>query len=162
MGRPKKEINYELAEKLFNIHCTQEEVAFVLNVGLATLKRDEKFRAIYKKGGSTGKVTLRRLQWAKAQGQPATYLRDEATGELVRDGKGNPVISTPAMVPDTTMQIWLGKQILGQADKIEQKVERTTDGLSAVEFSDEELVAIIKSGGGPGTAKPPISPQSLN
>ena len=47
---------------------------------------------IIKKGKDKGKASLRRLQWEGAQ-------------------KGNP-----------TMLIWLGKQLLGQTDKVEQNV----------------------------------------
>ncbi len=51
---------------------------------------ERRFAAILAKGKSKGKTKLRRLQWESAE-------------------KGNVV-----------MQIWLGKQILGQSDQIEQ------------------------------------------
>lgn len=88
-GRPKFIIDYEQVEKLASIHCTQQEIATFLGCSVDTLQHDEKFSAIYKKGLETGKMSLRRLQWKKAQ-----------------DG-------------NTTMLIWLGKNLLGQKDKIE-------------------------------------------
>ena len=55
------------------------------------------------KGRDAGKIRLRKLQWNAAE-------------------KGN-----------VTMLIWLGKQVLGQAEKQEVKWENTVDG---VEFID--------------------------
>jgi len=89
VGRPKKVIDYEAAEKLAYLHCTQEEMASFLGVSTDTLRRDPVFCDIYKKGMDNGRTSLRRLQWKQAE-------------------EGN-----------TTMLIWLGKQILGQRDKQE-------------------------------------------
>lgn len=85
-GRPKKEIDYALVEKLAHIHCTQEEIAEVLSVSVKTLQRNKEFCRIYKKGISSGKMSLRRQQWEAVE-------------------RGN-----------TTMLIWLGKQYLEQRD----------------------------------------------
>jgi len=89
IGRPKIELDYELINKLAQIHCTQEEIANFLEVSVKTLQRDEEFCRIYKKGVDEGKMSLRRIQWKLAD-------------------KGN-----------TAMAIWLGKQYLGQKDKQE-------------------------------------------
>lgn len=89
MGRPKIEIDFELVEKLAHIHCTQEEIAEVLGVSTKTLQRNKEFCRIYKKGISSGKMSLRRQQWKAAD-------------------RGN-----------TAMLIWLGKQYLGQKDDAE-------------------------------------------
>ena len=93
-GRPKKEINYDFVTELANIQCTQEEIAGVLKISVRTLQRDEEFCRIYKNGMLNGKMSLRRKQW-----------------EAVNEG-------------NVTMLVWLGKQYLGQKDKIE------TDDLS--------------------------------
>ena len=89
MGRPKIKLDYELIKKLSYIQCTQLEIASVLDVAINTLRKDNDFLPIYKKGQEEGKMSLRRLQWKSAD-------------------KGN-----------VTMQIWLGKQYLGQKDKKE-------------------------------------------
>ena len=79
------------------IHCTKSEIAGVLGMSTRTLDRrlkeigEENFDTLYKKNLSHGNVSLRRMQWRQAD-------------------KGN-----------TAMQIWLGKQYLGQQDK--QQVE---------------------------------------
>ncbi len=86
-GRPKKEIDYELVGKLAEIQCTQEEIAGILDISRQTLSKDEQFLYIYSTKKEAGRSSLRRMQWKTAEG-------------------GNP-----------TMQIWLGKQYLGQADK---------------------------------------------
>ena len=106
-GRPKIEINYSLVEKLAHIQCTQEEIAEVLGVSTRTLLRNKEFCHIYKKGLESGKSSLRRLQFKSAEA-------------------GN-----------ATMQIWLGKQYLGQKDK--QEHEHTGKGGKAIEIDISNL-----------------------
>jgi hypothetical protein len=86
-GRPKKVIDYKIVESLAGVFCTQQEIATILNVGLRTLQNDDEFMRIYKEGHENAKSSLRRFQYKSAQ-------------------NGN-----------VTMQIWLGKQYLGQTDK---------------------------------------------
>jgi AraC-like DNA-binding protein len=87
VGRPKIEINEDQLEKLSSILCTMEEMASFFGCSVDTLERN--FADTIKKGKDKGRMSLRRLQFEKAQ-------------------SGN-----------TTMLIWLGKQLLGQKDKIE-------------------------------------------
>lgn len=98
-GRPKKVIDYESAEKLAALQCTQEEIASFLKVSVDTLTRDEKFCGIYKEGINNGRMSLRRHQWKALE-------------------EGN-----------TTMLVWLGKQYLSQRDKfdVDQKSTVTHD-----------------------------------
>lgn len=86
MARPKKNIDYKLARKLSLIHCTQEEIANVLELSLRKLQNDAEFMRIYKKGISDAKMTLRRKQWQAVN-------------------KGH-----------VGMMIWLGKQYLEQRE----------------------------------------------
>ena len=94
-GRPKIEIDFEIVENLCSIHCTGEEIASVLGVDYDTLVARVKetynmnFSDYIEQKKAGGKASLRRRQWATADG-------------------GN-----------VTMQIWLGKQYLGQSDKQE-------------------------------------------
>ena len=100
-GRPKKELDYELIEKLAMIQCTQDEIASCLNVNVKTLRADNKFLDLYKNGQEKGKMSLRRYQFDCAKRGNASIL------------------------------IWLGKQYLGQKENIDittQKME--DDGLS--------------------------------
>lgn len=99
-GRPKLKINYEAVEKLASIGCTQEEIADFLECSTRTLQRDEEFCRVYKKGISHSKRSLRRMQFDKAS-------------------KGN-----------TTMLIWLGKQMLGQTEKVEQTMTHEIEDLT--------------------------------
>ena len=92
-GRKPIEIDYDKAEKLAAIMCTQSEIASVLGVSLSVLEHDPEFIRIHKKGMEQGKASLRRMQYSAA-----------------KDG-------------NITMQIWLGKQYLGQRDK--QDVEHS-------------------------------------
>jgi hypothetical protein len=97
VGRPQAEIDLEQVERLAAIDCTEPEIAAVLGIDYATWKRHKKRNPdiveIVERGKENGKASLRRLQWKTAS-------------------EGNP-----------TMQIWLGKQRLGQQDKkhIEQQ-----------------------------------------
>ena len=92
MGRPKKEFDWDMIESLCRIHCTQKEIASVLKCDVDTLNNHSKekfnltFSEYYKRHCDEGKMSLRRMQWASAK-------------------KGN-----------VTMQIWLGKQYIGQSD----------------------------------------------
>ncbi len=93
-GRPKKILTEEgakLIEDLSSIMCTEEEIATIIGVGLDTLHNsdnEELFRNAIKRGRTTGKQSLRREQYKLAM-------------------KGN-----------VKMLIWLGKQYLGQSDRL--------------------------------------------
>jgi len=96
-GRPRLEIDLDLASRLASIMCTGEEIADVLQVSYNTVERRVKeetglgFGDWLKRHQAVGKSSLRRMQWKTAE-------------------SGN-----------VTMQIWLGKQYLGQSDKVETK-----------------------------------------
>lgn len=101
MSRPKKDLTekeWASVDYMITIHCTGEEIAGVLGMDYDTLNRNSKeqkgmpISEYIKQGTSKGKMSLRRLQWKSAE-------------------NGN-----------TTMQIWLGKQWLGQADSITNDV----------------------------------------
>lgn len=103
-GRPKivwSEKEYGILQGLCSIQATLEEIEDVLDIDRKTLYRlckvhykDPKgkpmdFSTVYKKYSATGKTSLRRWQFRSAE-------------------NGN-----------VSMQIWLGKQYLGQTDKQE-------------------------------------------
>ena len=92
MARPKKVINQKQFESLCAIQCTQEEICNVLDVTDKTLTRwcnevySLSFSEVYEQKRDIGRMSLRRNQFKLAEG-------------------GN-----------TTMQIWLGKQVLKQSE----------------------------------------------
>ena len=92
-GRPKKEIDFVEFNKLIDLQCTGEEIAGFFNVDYDTLNARVKeeyecsFSDYYKKFNGRGKISLRRLQWKRAE------------------------------AGSDTMLVWLGKQVLGQTDK---------------------------------------------
>lgn len=98
-GRPSKLplINKEHFEGMCRIQCTKDEICSIFEIHEETLTKwchvtyNLGFSDIYKKLSSTGKMSLRRQQFKTAE-------------------SGN-----------VTMQIWLGKQYLGQTDKVESK-----------------------------------------
>jgi hypothetical protein len=99
-GAPRKPIDLDLVRRLAGIGCTIEELAVACAVAVETMyhrmELEPALGVAYQEGSALGKTTLRRLQWQKAQ-----------TG-------------------DSTMLIWLGKQMLGQRDKAD--VDATVSG----------------------------------
>jgi hypothetical protein len=100
-GRPKVHIDIGVAERSAAIGCTPTEIAAILGVARQTLynrlKEEPELQAVLDRGRDTGRATLRRLQWQAAEA-------------------GN-----------TTMLIWLGKQMLGQRDRHEVDAQVTGD-----------------------------------
>lgn len=107
LGRPRIEINKDQFERLCGLQCTLEEIASFFKCSEDTIERwckreyeDEDGKAqtfadVYKKHSATGKMSLRRWQFRSAE-------------------SGN-----------VTMQIWLGKQYLGQKDEQEIAITNT-------------------------------------
>lgn len=113
MARPRFEIDWGVFDELCDIQCTQEEIAQVIGCSVDTIqravKRDKKlsFAEYYKKASAGGKTSLRRFQWSAAK-------------------KGS--------VP---MMIWLGKQYLGQSDKVESNNKSVIENNTIrIEFVD--------------------------
>ncbi len=117
IGRPRVVIDFETVERLALIQCTESEIAHVLNISSATLRKNKQFLALHKKGIENGKKSLRRLQWSSAEGKQPELVLDKF-GLPQTDLKGKPIF-TSGQAPNVTMQIWLGKQYLGQSDKSE-------------------------------------------
>lgn len=111
-GCPKKVLTAEgckLVENLARIGCTEEEIATILEASVDTLmnkNNKELFREAIKKGQAECKQSLRRLQFKAAE-------------------KGN-----------VTMLIWLGKQLLGQSEKIDTNVNANDNVAMMREFLD--------------------------
>ena len=99
-GRPSIDIDYEMVSKLARMMCTMQEIASFLDLSVRKLEQDKEFIRVYKKNIDTGKISLRRSQMKLADA-------------------GN-----------ATMNIWLGKQYLGQTDKVEEKVTNTEEKLA--------------------------------
>lgn len=94
-GRPKKEVDYDLLNASCEIMCTGEECAALQGMDYDTLNnrlKEDKgvgFSEYYRQRSVSGKMSLRRKQYETA------------------------------MEGDKTMLVWLGKNWLGQTDKIE-------------------------------------------
>jgi len=100
-GRPKKDVDFEKIDGLCKYHCTAQEIVahlklFDYDVSYNTIERriKEEFDVTFgeyieQKHAAYAKPALRRMQWKSAE-----------TGNV-------------------SMQIWLGKQYLGQSDKNE-------------------------------------------
>lgn len=93
-GRPRVDFDVETFEKLCSYQCTLVEIEDHMKLSQDTIERrcqevyGKKFAEVYALKKGAGKLSLRRAQYKTAL-----------------DG-------------NATMQIWLGKQLLGQQDKI--------------------------------------------
>ncbi len=107
MARKKIEVDPEQVRALARLGCTWDEIAGVLKIARTTLvvrMKEKKFRDAYDQGVAEGDVSLRRAQYDSAM-------------------KGK-----------TGMLVWLGKNRLNQADRVETKNETTIhDGSNAID-----------------------------
>lgn len=126
MARPKKKISQKQFESLCAIQCTKEEICDVLDVTEKTLNNwcketyGEGFSLVFSKKRALGKASLRRNQWKLAE-------------------KGN-----------STMQIWLGKQILKQSESpLQDEIKLKELELKEKEFALREklLMKQLEEGG---------------
>ena len=121
MARPQKTINFLELDKLLTIGCIGEECAGFFDIDYDTLnaivKREKGvgFSDYQKKGSATFRISLRRLQYRSVYGE--------------KDKAGNYIVK-----PSVVMQIFLGKQYLGQSDKLEQ----TNKGESFSDWLEEQ------------------------
>jgi hypothetical protein len=98
-GRPKLPFDIEQFEELCKIQCLEEEIAAVMKMSVDTLDRNCKsiynkcFADVFAEKRKDGKSSLRRKQYLKA------------------------------INGDTTMLIWLGKNMLDQKDR--QEIDQT-------------------------------------
>ena len=113
------ELGKEIIEEIARYHLTEEEVAAVLGVSADTLKSIDN-RATFSeckiKGEAYGKASLKRWQFERAK-------------------KGS-----------DKMLIWLGKQYLGQKDKLD--VAADAEQLDKLDEILNSMSAIAHSGGG--------------
>jgi hypothetical protein len=90
LAGPKAHLDLKQVEAAASIGCTREEIAVLLGVSSKTIQRRAEAVAAIAIGQARMRSSLRRMQWAKAK-------------------EGN-----------VTMMIWLGKQLLGQKDRVEE------------------------------------------
>lgn len=89
IGRPRKEINWDIFEELCQIHCTQQEIASVFHVERHTLSEKvqehygECYSTIYQRYMEGGKASLRRHQFnlSKNNANMAIYLGKQYLGQ---------------------------------------------------------------------------------
>lgn len=105
MARPQIQIDENQVTDLAGFGATNEEIASALGISEDTLTR--RFADAIKKGKLNFYTSLRRLQARSAMGY---WTTDGNTGRR------------KYIEPSVTMQIWLGKQYLGQTDRIENEV----------------------------------------
>lgn len=114
MARPRIEIDFGELDKLCGLQCSQAEIASWFDVSIDTIEARIKertglsFPEYFEQKRGKGKIALRRKQYEAA------------------------------MAGNTTLLIWLGKQYLGQSDKIESKNDTTAIQIN-IDQSDNDL-----------------------
>ena len=91
MPTPRANIDLAELEKLCQLQCTDEEIAYWFGVSTRTIERrrlEPEFAAVMDRGKAKGRISVRRLQM-----------------KLLEEG-------------NATMGVWLGKNILGQTDQL--------------------------------------------
>jgi hypothetical protein len=120
IGRPRLVFDLGIVKRMAAQGCTDLEIFAVLGCSKDTFydrkKSDPAFAEALKKGRAAGRVALRRLQWKQAI-------------------RGN-----------TTMLIWLGKQLLGQTDKQRVEIE-APDRERQLPTSAEDARTILEAEG---------------
>ena len=107
-GRPEKYVDPEQVKQMALIGCTNEEIANITGLGLATI--ESKFSGLIREHRDQGKMSLRRLQLRIAQGRPGKVrVIKEDDGERIEELE----VGIP---PSPQMAIHLGKHWLGQRD----------------------------------------------
>lgn len=107
-GRPKIQINKEEFEKLCQLQCTEVDIANFYNCSVDTVNNWCKktygmtFSDAYKIKSASGRISLRRWQFARAE------------------------------AGSDRMLIWLGKQHLGQTEKVEATNTHEVEDLIAL------------------------------
>lgn len=107
-GRPREVIDLDELTKLCALQCTQADIASWFGVSRPTIERrvaeDPEFREAMERGYARGRISLRRRQIQRA----------EAGGDV--------------------MLIWLGKQYLGQTDRVESRISGADGGPLTIEI----------------------------
>lgn len=120
-GRKKYVMDWETFDKLCYIQCTKQEIAWWFDISLSTIERQCKkhkklpFCDYYEQKASAGRTSLRRKQYETAMG-------------------GN-----------VTMQIFLGKQYLGQADKLDDYRQTFEPVIIKLESKEKEYRILDKN-----------------
>ena len=89
------EIDMAELEKLCQLQCTDEEIAAWFNISTRTIERrrsEPDFAEVMTRGKARGRISIRRIQM-----------------KLLEEG-------------NATMGVWLGKQVLGQADEVTHNI----------------------------------------
>lgn len=132
-GRKPLVIDWSIVDSLLLIACTGEEISSVLNVDYDTLNKHCKNDKLielseYIKNGinKNFRPSLRRIQRQMAMGK----IGDN--GEWIEK-------------PNITMLIWLGKQYLGQSDKVENILQLDQRKKSVADLFPPEIIEKVKN-----------------
>jgi len=108
MGAPRVEIDLVELEKLCHLGCTDEEIAAWFGVSPRTISRrrqEPEFAEVIQRGKARGRISVRRMQM-----------------KLLEQG-------------NASMGIWLGRQLLGQTERPDERTTPSLDDLDAKQLA---------------------------
>lgn len=136
---PRKLIDWEVFDKLCGFQCTIQEIASWFDMSVDSVERrilenfGMKFAEVAEEKRGKGRVSLRRAQFQAA------------------------------LAGNTALLIWLGKQYLGQTEKIQQQIQ--SNATTQVELNKESLASYrnviesLKDGAKAEDKKEVVNPQ---
>jgi len=133
----KKIIDWDAIGRMAQVMCTDDDIATITHTSLYCLKtrcvtdNGCKFGEFIARHQQQGKASVRKVQYEMAIGREGKLLRDDK-GKMVLDDKGHPQWEIMPISPNATMLVWLGKQWLGQTDKVENQVSGKDGGVLTV------------------------------
>ena len=121
IGRPRIEIDWDQFDKLCAMQCTLIEIAEWFGCSVDTIERrcwddhDSTFADLYKKKSAKGKISIRRKQL------------------------------DVALSGNTTMLIWLGKQYLGQRERLEENEKPPVGDTAPQKLTTDQVIEIVRA-----------------
>ena len=135
----KIEIDWDQVDYLAEIQCSQEEIAGFFGVDLDTLisrckeKHQIPFSDYLKPKRAKGRTNLRHRQFLTANGEKGKVTITKKDGTKIEREEY-------IVPPNATMQIWLGKNTLGQKDKHEISGEVKVRRYTIEKVTDESIL----------------------
>jgi hypothetical protein len=119
-GRPKLDLDENAIANYARLGCSMRDIGLLMQCSPNVIK--ERFKKVFDRARAERRASIRKMQWDSAKGAAGTK-------------------DTPAAPANVTMQIWLGKNELGQQDK---HVIKNTGTVKHKHDAEKSLLAQLK------------------
>lgn len=149
MGRPPKQLDWDVFEKLCGLQCTQQEIADFFNIHVQTLvikieiEYNESFPTVYRIYSNCGKVSLRRTQFALARRSSQMAIRlgelwldQKASTDVISPKEGDVILKDKYYAAEYRVQK-LQREIDDLKSKASQELQRSDTPIQPVDRSSE-------------------------